>query len=111
MVGLDLRRFGAEGWNLADVLVTLSIPGIVRGLHTDPNSGTIAEQFTQANCHSRRHWLPLAQNIVEMLARDAEKLGNLSFGPAGRWNNVLPQQRTGMGRTTSRIPFGSMNHN
>jgi hypothetical protein len=80
-------------------------------LHADPNPSAIAEQFAQANRFGWRHWLTLAQNIVEMLARDAEKLCNLSFGPADRWNNVLPQQRTGMGRTTRRISFGSMNHN
>jgi hypothetical protein len=28
------------------------------------------------------------KNVVQMLARDAEKLCNLSFGPAGRWNHV-----------------------
>jgi hypothetical protein len=80
----DLRRLGAEGWNLADVLVALGVPSIVRGLHTDPNSGTIPKQFAQANRYGRRHWLPLTQNIAEMLARDAQDLCDLSFRPAGR---------------------------
>lgn len=106
-IGGLLRRFGAEGGNLADVLVALGIPGIVRSLHTDPDSGTITEQFAQPNRYGRRDRLTLAQNIVQMLARNAEKLRNLSFGPAGCWNNVLPQQRIGMGRTTSRISFGT----
>jgi len=104
-----LRRFGAEGGNLAEILLALGVPGIVRGLHTDPNSGTITEQFTQANRYGRRHWLTLAQNIVEMLARDAEKLGNLSLYPAGRWNSVLPQQHTGMGRAAIRFALGNVN--
>jgi hypothetical protein len=35
---------------------------------------------------------------------------NLSFGPAGRWNNVLPQQRAGMRRITSRVRFRTPAH-
>src|SRR5689334_12641 len=98
-----LCRLGAEGGNLADILFALGIPPIARGLHAHPHSGAVTEQFAQANCYGRRYWLTLTQNIVEMLARDAEELCNLSFGPAGRWNNILPQQRSGMGRTTSRV--------
>ena len=94
-----------------DILLALGIPDIVRGLHTDPSSGTVTEQFTHADRCGSGHRLTLAQNIVQMLARDAKQLCNLSFGPPGRWNNVIPQQRTGMGRTTGRISFGSMNQN
>jgi hypothetical protein len=39
----DLRRVGAEGGNLADVLLALGVPRIVRGLHAYPNSRAIAE--------------------------------------------------------------------
>jgi hypothetical protein len=47
-------------------------------LHTHPNSGAIAEQFAEANCYRGRYRFTLTQNIVEMLARDDEKLRNLS---------------------------------
>jgi hypothetical protein len=39
---------------------------------------------------------------------DAEKLCDLSFGPAGSWNHVLPQQSAGMGRATIRITSGGV---
>ena len=76
--------------------MAFGVPGIVRGLHANPDAGTVAEQFAEPNRHGRRHRFELAQNIVEMLAGDAEKLWDLGFGPAGRWNHILPQQSAGM---------------
>ena len=59
----------------------------------------------------RRHRLALAQNIVEVLAGDTEEPRNLSLCSASGWNDILPQQSTGMGRTPIRITLGNMNHN
>lgn len=55
-MGSCLRCFGAEGGYLTDGFSTLGVPGIVRGLHTYPNSRAIAEYLP-----TRRHWLALAQ--------------------------------------------------
>jgi Domain of unknown function (DUF4926) len=41
-----------------------------------------------------------------MLARDAQKLRDLSLGPAGRRNHIFPQQCAGMGRAAIPVaPF------
>jgi hypothetical protein len=56
----------------------------------------VTEQFAEPNRHGRRNRFALAQNIVEMLAGDAEQVGNFGFGPAGGWNHILPQQSAGM---------------
>jgi hypothetical protein len=60
--------------------------------------------------YGRRRRFALAQNIVEMLAGDTEKPGDLGFGPPGGWNHILPQQSTRMARAATRITFGNMNH-
>jgi hypothetical protein len=51
-----------------------------------------------------------SRKIVEMLTGDAKKLCDLGFGPASRWNHILPQQSARMDRTTTRITFSNMNH-
>ena len=86
-----LRRISAEGRNFADILFALGDPCIVRGLHAHPDSRAIAKQFAEPNRHGRRDRLALAQNIVEMLAGDAEELCDLGLGPASRRNHILPQ--------------------
>jgi hypothetical protein len=50
------------------------------------------------------------QNIVKMLARDTKKLGNFGLYPASGRNHILPQQSTGVCRTTIRIALSNMNH-
>jgi hypothetical protein len=100
--GIDAQR-----GNLADVFFAFGVPGIVRGLHADPDAGAVAEQFAEPNHHGRRYRFALAQNIVEMLGGDAKKLRNLGFGPACRWNHILPQQSAGMGRAATRVTFGN----
>jgi hypothetical protein len=42
-IGGDLRRFGAEAGDLANILLTLGVPSIVRCSHAYPNPGAIAE--------------------------------------------------------------------
>src|SRR5262249_50717993 len=78
---------------LANILLTLGVPGIVRCLHAYPNAGAIAEQFSEANSHSRRNRVALAQNIIEMLAGNTEEPRNLSLCPTSGRNDILPQQR------------------
>ena len=104
----NTSRPSAEGGNLADILFAFGIPRNVRG-HAYPDSGAVTEQFAEPNRHGRRNRFALAENIVEMLAGDAEQLGNLGFGPASGWNHILPQQSAGMGRTTTPITFDDMN--
>lgn len=82
----------------------------VRGLHAHPNSGAVAKKLAEPNRYGRRHRFALTQDIVEMLARDAEQLGDLGFGPPCGWNHILAQQSAGMGRAPTRITFGNMDH-
>jgi len=83
----SLRCLNAQRGNLADILLAFGVPGVVRGLHADPDAGAVAEQFAEPNRHGSKHRFALAQNVVEMLAGDAEKLRDLGFGPADRANS------------------------
>ena len=79
-----LRRLRAERGDSAHILFTFRVPRVVGCLHAHPNSGTIAEQLAKPNRNARGDRLALAQNVIEMLAGNAEKLRNLSLGLAGR---------------------------
>jgi hypothetical protein len=86
------------------------MPCIVSALHANPNSRAIPEQFAEPDRNGRRDRLALAQNVMEMLAGNAQKLRNLSLGPAGRRNHIFPQQCAGMGRAAIPVAPGNMNH-
>src|SRR5437763_11712657 len=96
--------------DVASILLTLGMPGIVGSLHANPNSGAVAEQLAEANRDARRDGLTLAQNVMEMLTGNAEKPRDLGLGPAGRRNHILPQQGARMGRTAIRVTLGDMSH-
>jgi hypothetical protein len=85
----NLRRLRAERGTLPDILFALGILRIVCGLHAHPDSGTVAKQFTQPNCYGRRYRFALPQNIVQMLAGDAEELRNFGLCSASGWNHIL----------------------
>jgi hypothetical protein len=106
----SLRSFHAERWNIAHVLFALGMPGIVSGLHANPDSRAVAEQLAEPNRNGWRDWLALAQDIIEVLAGNTEKLRNLRLRLAGRGNHIFPQQGAGMGRTPVWIALGGMSH-
>ena len=71
-------------------------------------AGTVAEQLAEPNRDRRRDRLALAQDVIEMLARNTQKPRNLRLAPSGRRNDVFPQQSTRMRRTAGRIALGGM---
>src|SRR5438105_10959798 len=86
------------------------MPRIVGGLHANPHSRAVSEQLAEPNRDDRRDRLALAQNVMEMLARNTEKLRDLRLGSAGRRNHVLPEQRTRMGRAAIGATLGDLRH-
>src|SRR5579872_3145340 len=101
---------GMERGNAAYILLALRVPRIVSRLHAYPDPGAIAKQLAKSDRHGRRDRLALAQNVVEMLPRNAEKVRNLGLSFAGRRNHILPQQSARMGRTAISIALGDMSH-
>ena len=91
---------------LLDIHAMLGLPGIVIGLHPEPDSGPIAKQLAQPRRHRRRHRFARVQDIVELLARDAEQLCDLNLGPIKGRKNVFAQEFARMGRTPLSIALG-----
>lgn len=56
-----------QGRDGANVNFALRMPGIIRGLHPEPDRGTIAEHLAKAGGHGRRYRLLLTDDIVELL--------------------------------------------
>ena len=55
------------------------VPEIVGQLHTEPQSGTVAAEFSEPKRHFRSHGCALRQYAMQRLARDAKmgrSLGN-----------------------------------
>src|ERR1700736_6105721 len=85
-----------DGRDVTDVFGSLSMPGIVSGLHPGPDSRAVAKKLAEPNRYGRGHRLPFLQDVVKMMARNPEQSGDLRLGPAGGRNNVIAKQRTGM---------------
>lgn len=67
------------------------MPGIIGGLHAQPHTGSVAKQLAEAGRDIRRNGLLLAENIVEVLAGNAEQGCDLQLGLAGRGDDILQQ--------------------
>lgn len=106
----ELRGRPAQCRDGAHILLAFRVPGIVRGLHTHPDSCAVPKQLAEPDRNSRRDRLALSQYVIEVLAGNAEKLRNFRLRPAGCRDYVLSQQRPGMGRAAVRVALGSMSH-
>jgi len=69
---------------------------VVDALEIQPKIRPVPAQLAEPKRHGRSDGRPLAQNVVERLARYAEQPGNLGLRFAERRQNVFPQQFTGM---------------
>lgn len=74
------------------------MPGIIGPLHPDPEQRGVPEQLGQAHGNLGADGLPLGQDVVEVLARDAEHPRDLGFGLAGGGDHVLAEQFARMRR-------------
>src|SRR5580704_11100346 len=83
-VAQPLRRPRPQRRNLAHVLFALGVPSIVGALHAYPDRGAVAEQLAEPDRDRRGHRFAFAQYVIEMLARNIEKLRNLGLAPPRR---------------------------
>src|SRR5207248_846667 len=97
-----LRR---EARDFAHVDLARGVPRIVSGLHAQPHVGTIPESRAEADRDLGRDRLALAQNVIQVLAGNAERIRDRRLGQLQRRQDVFAQQRTGMGRAALLIPF------
>ena len=65
-------------------------------LQVEPEIRAVAEEFSEPERHRRRHRLLLVQNVVERLARDAERPGDLGFRQIKGGDHMLPEKLAGM---------------
>ena len=76
--GRGRRSRRLDPHDLADIHRPLGVPRIIGGLHSKPNVGAVAERLAEPNRHFGRDRLLFVQDVVEMLARNAErKRGNI----------------------------------
>ena len=73
-----------QRWNGGHVHFAGSVPCIIGALHPDPEQRLIAEQLGEAHGDLGTDRLPLGQDVVKMLARNAKHARDLCFGLAGR---------------------------
>jgi hypothetical protein len=81
-----------DGRDLARVHFPSGVPGVMGGLHADPYARPVPEQLAESDRHDRGNRLPLLDDVVEMLAGDPEKRGDLFLGPTGRWDHDITQK-------------------
>jgi hypothetical protein len=60
-------------------------------LHAHPDAGTVAEQLAEPDGDRRRHRLALLEDVVKVLAGNAEQRGDLGLAPAGRRDHLAQQ--------------------
>jgi len=65
------------------------MPEIKGRLHAQPEAATVAEELAETNGGFGRNRLFLIENVVKLLARDAESRGNFAFAATSRLNNFL----------------------
>src|SRR5215211_1488307 len=107
-------RFGSgclDRWDGANIDLTLGVPRVVRGLHPDPDAGAVAEQLAEAHGDGGGHGLSLIEDVVEVLARDAEQTCDLRLRPCDRRDNLFAQQLARMTRAAVRVATcGNLGH-
>ena len=70
---------GVEGLDGGDVHLALGVPNVVGALHPDPHASAVAKQLAQPDGDGRGDGLLLGQDIVQVLAGDAEAIGCVAF--------------------------------
>jgi hypothetical protein len=81
--------------NIAYVYFVLSVPSIIGGLHHEPDSGSVSEYLAEPDCCGRRDRLLLAEDIIEMLARDIEGVSNFRLANLESRQNISRRSAPG----------------
>jgi hypothetical protein len=87
---LSLRRPNRR--YCAEINLALSMPSVVCSLHAEPDGCTIAEEFTEADGDGGGNGFCFSENIVKMLAGNAEEVCDFNFRTACRWHDNFTQQ-------------------
>src|SRR6266700_1227698 len=86
------------------------MPGIVSALHPAPDSGAVAEKLAETHRDGGGYRLSLSQDVVKVLARDAEQSGDLGLGAARSRNDVIAKQCAGMSGAAVLAALGCVGH-
>jgi hypothetical protein len=81
------------------------VPRVVGGLEPNPDPSTIAEHLPEADPDVCACGLPLIEDVVKVLPRDSEALGDLCLGESDRRQDRFAQRSAAPGWTGGR--FGS----
>src|SRR2546421_8931563 len=90
-----LRR---EARDFTYVDLARRVPRIVGGLHAQPHVGAIPEGCAEADRDLGRDRLALAQDVIQVLAGDAERIRDRPLAPPQRREDVFAQPPTRSGR-------------
>src|SRR6267143_2321202 len=66
-------RLCLDGRDLTDVLGALRLPRIVSGLHSGPDSRSVAKKLAEPHRHGRGYRLFFLEDIVKMLPRNPDQ--------------------------------------
>src|SRR3954468_23448617 len=91
--------------DLADIDIAFSMPGIVVGLHSNPNPRAAAKQLAYTHGNFWRNRLLLFHDVMEVLPGDAEQTSDLDLGLACCRKHILPDYSPGMDWAPIRISF------
>src|SRR5205823_1059236 len=102
------RSSGSDRRNAAHVHRSFSLPRVIGLLHPDPDAGPVAKQLAEANGDRRRYRLLLVDDVIEVLARDAEKGSNLGLRLPRRRNDILSKHGARVGGAPSGARISSV---
>src|SRR5690606_19466377 len=86
---VGLKSSSVQPRHVGNVNLALGVPGVVSCLHPKPDSRTVPKHLAEAGGSIRRNRLLLTQDVVELLARNAEQFGNLHLGLSRRRDDVI----------------------
>jgi hypothetical protein len=93
--------FGREQpWNSGHIHITRSVPSVIGTLHPDPDQRFVAKQLPKAHRHLGTDGLPLGEDVMKVLARNAKHTRDLCLGLASRGDYILTEQFARMRRAT-----------
>src|SRR3954469_18853811 len=91
--------------DFADVNLSFSMPRVVVGLHSNPNSGAATKQLAYTHSDFRRNWLLLLHDVMEVLPGDAKQASDLDLRFACCREHILPKYSARMDRTPVGVSF------
>ncbi|WP_460630641.1 hypothetical protein [Insolitispirillum peregrinum] len=85
-----------QGRNSRNINITGGVPCVIGTLHSNPQQRLGAKQLAEANGNLGANGLSFSENVVKVLAGNAEHSGNLCLCFASGGNNVFSQNFAGV---------------